>query len=125
MIAPRASIILSAALLGGCATADPLEGQRTVFNNPYVPPEMDRRAIGPQCDVDIGRDATCLGGPLIYPGRGRTAVLSNGERVRLTRAQAQLLRERAALREARRNEPPPPPPLKPVLPTAASGGETP
>jgi hypothetical protein len=120
MIAPLPRLFLLAALLGGCATGDPLEGQRTVFNNPYVPPQVDQRGIGPQCDVDIGRDATCIGGPVLYPGRGQGAVLGNGERVRLTRAQARLLRERAELREAGRNQPapPPPPPPEPVLPTA-------
>ena len=130
MTAPRSSLILLAALLGGCATGDPFESQRTVFNNPYVPPVLDQRGIGPQCEVDIGRDATCIGGPVIFPGRGRTAVLGNGERVRLTRAQARLVRERAELRESLRNAPPPqppppPPPPEPVLPTAEGATVTP
>lgn len=127
MIPPRVSIILVAALLGGCATADSLEGQRTVFSNPYVAPEVDRRGIGPQCDVEFGRDATCLGGPLIYPGRGRAAGLGNGESVRLTRAQARLVRQRAEALEARSNtpSPPPPPPPAPVLPTAGGNRDKP
>ena len=121
MIATRFSIILVAALAGGCATGDSLEGQRTVFDNPHAAPVIDQRGIGPQCDIDLGRDATCLGGPLIYPGRGRVASFGNGENVRLTRAQARILRERAELLEALRNPPPPPP----VLPTAATDGDKP
>jgi len=129
MVAARTGTCLAALLLfGGCATGTDagLERERTVFSNPFVPPEIDRRGIGPQCDVDIGRDATCLGGPLVYPGRGRTAVLADGESVRLTRAQRRILRERAELREALRNRPLPPPENPappPVLPTAES--ETP
>lgn len=120
MIAPRRSLILVVALLGGCTTGDSLEGQRTVFSNPYVAPVLDQRGIGPQCDVDFGRDATCLGGAANYGRRGRTAVLANGDTERLTRAQRRLVRERAELIEARRNALPPlpAPPPEPVLPTA-------
>lgn len=132
MIAPRSSsLALLAALLGGCATGDSLEGQRTVFSNPYVVPVLDQRGIGPQCEVDFGRDATCLGGPVNYSRRGRTAVLANGETDRLTRAQRRLVRERAELIEARRNAPPmppaplPAPPPEPVLPTAEPASEQP
>ncbi|MBI1404325.1 MAG: hypothetical protein GC147_14095 [Porphyrobacter sp.] len=120
MKAASGSVIAAAAALlaGGCATADPLEGRRTVFANPYVAPEISRRGIGPQCDVDFGRDATCLSGPLIYSGRGSHASLGNGQSVRLTRAQRRILRERA---EALGTPSPPPsaPPPPPVLPTAA------
>jgi hypothetical protein len=131
MIAVRHSLILFTALLGGCATGDSLEGQRTVFSNPYVAPVLDQRSIGPQCEVDFGRDATCLGGAVNYSRRGRTAVLEGGETLRLTRAQRRLVRERADLIEARRNDPPPPPasppqPLpEPVLPTAQPASEQP
>lgn len=120
MIAPRSSLFLLVALLGGCATGDSLEGQRTVFSNPYVPPVLDQRGIGPQCEVDFGRDATCLGGAVNYGRRGRTAVLANGDIERLTRAQRRLVRERAELIEARRIALPPlpAPPPEPVLPTA-------
>ncbi|NCP12602.1 MAG: hypothetical protein GW858_00365 [Sphingomonadales bacterium] len=119
MIPIRASIVLVSALLGGCASADSLEGQRTVFNNPLAVPEIDRRGIGPQCNIDFGRDATCLGAPLIYPGKGRHASLGNGDSVRLTRAQVRILRERAELLEAARTAPPPAsPPPEPSLPTA-------
>lgn len=128
MIAARSSVILAALVLGACTTAsDPASrGQRTVFHNPLVPPEIDQRGIGPQCDVDIGRDATCLGGPIIYPGRGRHVSLGNGETARLTRGQARLLRERAELLEALRNQPPAPPqPAPPPISLAGSKGETP
>ena len=130
MIAPRSSLILVFALLSGCATGDSLEGQRTVFSNPYVAPVLDQRGIGPQCEVDFGRDATCLGGAVNYSRRGRTAVLANGDTDRLTRAQRQLVRERAELIEERRNTPPPlpappPAPPEPVLPTAQPASEQP
>jgi hypothetical protein len=128
MIAQRSSMFFVIALLSACATGDPLEGQRTVFSNPFVAPEFDRRGIGPQCDADFGRDATCLSGPLIYSGRGRTASLGNGKTIRLTRAQARLLRERAELLESLRTAPPPkplPPPPEPVLPTAGTNSDKP
>lgn len=106
---------LWALTLSGCA-GDVLKHERTVFNNPYAPPVIARTGIGPQCEVDFGRDATCLGTPLIYPGRGRTVSLGGGETERLTRNQARILRERAALIGARREQaelPPPPPPPPP------------
>lgn len=115
MNAIRISIILAAALLGGCASGDPPGSGRTVFNNPYAALEIDRTGIGPQCDVDLGRDATCLGGPLIYSGQGRQVLLGHGKTARLTRTQARILRERADLIKARGNQPPAPPPS---LPTA-------
>ena len=120
------SLFVLAALLGGCATGDSLEGQRTVISNPYVAPVLDQRGIGPQCEVDFGRDATCLGGAVNYSRRGRTAVLANGDTDRLTRAQRRLVRERAELIEARQNAPvSPPPPPEPVLPTAEPASEQP
>ena len=60
MIPIRAKMVLIAALLGGCVSGDSLEGQRTVFNNPLALHEIDRRGIGPQCNVDFGRDATSI-----------------------------------------------------------------
>ena len=131
MNAIRPSIIIAAALLGGCASGDSLESGRTVFNNPYAAPAIDRTGIGPQCNVDLGRDATCLGGPLIYPGKGRHVSLGHGEVARLTRAQARILRERGALIEARSNQPPAlpqpltPPSPQPDLPTAGQGSGKP
>ncbi len=128
MNATRASIVLAAVLFGGCATADGRPVERTVFNNPYSGLATDRAGIGPQCDVAFGRDATCLGAPLIYPGRGRHASLGNGETVRLTRAQKRILQERAELIAAPGNPPPPapaPPPPEPTLPTAADGSDRP
>ena len=128
MTSARSSIIVTVILLGGCATGDGPPADRTVFNNPYGTPVIERTGIGPQCDVDFGRDATCLGKPLIYPGRGRNASLGNGESVRLTRAQRRILRERAELIEARRDQPLPPAPpasLPPELPTADSDSDKP
>jgi hypothetical protein len=109
-------ILVASLLLVGCASApdSALSGQRTLFSNPYVVPEIDRSGIGPACDVAIGRDVTCLGGPLIYPGRGRVDSLGNGQTFRLTRAQRDLLRDRAEANRSRAQslehvEPPPPP----------------
>ena len=108
----RNSIILAALLLGGCASHDNLAGQRTVFSNPYAPAALDRTGIGPQCEVALGRDSTCLDPRFIVGRRGRIAILQDGRTVRLTRAQRDVLRERAELREALRRQPtiPPPPP---------------
>ncbi|RNJ61839.1 MAG: hypothetical protein EDM03_09925 [Porphyrobacter sp. IPPAS B-1204] len=128
MITARSSMILAAILLGGCATSDGRPVERTVFNNPYSGLATDRTGIGPQCDVEFGRDATCLGAPLIYPGRGRNVSLGNGEIIRLTRNQRRILRERSELIEALRDQPQPrapAPPPEPVLPTATDAGSKP
>jgi len=117
-------IVVVSLLLAGCASTpdSTLSSQRTVFSNPFVPPVVDRRGIGPACDVEVGRDATCLGGPVIYPGRGRAALLSNGQTVHLTLEQRDLLRERAAaireraeaIRQTEQVPQPPPPPPPPI-----------
>jgi hypothetical protein len=137
MIAGRSITIalgLAALALGGCATPDPLEGERTVFNNPYGVPAIDWTGIGPQCDVELGRDATCLGAPLAYAG-GRHVLLANGATERLTRQQRRILRERAELLEVLRDQPAPPlppaplppapPPPAPPPPIAEGADETP
>lgn len=124
MFAVRSSVILAALVLSGCAT--PPDTERGVFVNPLAAPTLGRTGIGPECEIDFGRDTTCLGAPLIYPGRGRDASLGNGEPVRLTRKQARILRERAALIEELSDQPPPltpPPPPAPVLPTADEGAD--
>jgi hypothetical protein len=117
------SIAFAALLLGGCASADSLAGQRTVFSNPYAAPTIDRTGIGPQCEAQFGRDATCLGTVRGVSRRGRIAILDNGETIRLTRNQARILRERAALIAALPQQPPspspPPPPPAPTDDTAA------
>lgn len=123
MIAARSAILVAALMLGACASPDSggLDRQRSVFHNPFGPPGMDQRGIGPQCDEDIGRDMTCLGGPVVYPGRGRVVLLGNGQTMRLTRAQRQFLRDRAALLEALDRAPPPPaPPPAPPPPEHAT-----
>ncbi|KPF64909.1 hypothetical protein [Porphyrobacter sp. AAP60] len=127
---PRASVIIATALLSACATVDQKVGQRTVFNNPYATPLIDRTGIGPQCDVSIGRDATCLEAVVVRVDRGRIATLRNGDIVRLTRAQARILRERAdILREraevidALRDPPPPPSSEPPALSRAENAAE--
>ncbi|NBB24004.1 hypothetical protein GVM20_02555 [Porphyrobacter sp. SLTP] len=119
----RPSMILVAALLGGCATGDPLEGQRTVFSNPYVAPVIDQTGVGPECNRARGQDATCLGVPLTRKARGNS--IGDGSYDRYNRNQRRVLRERAELlrqiSEQQRQEQlaPPPPPPEPTLPTAA------
>lgn len=130
---PRASVIIATALLAACATPDPQTGQRTVFNNPYAKPVIDGTGIGPQCDVSIGRDATCLEAVVVGVDRRRIATLRNGDTVRLTRAQARILRERADILRERAEAieplrdpsppPPPPPPEQPALSRAESAAE--
>lgn len=123
MTCSRLSVLLASTLLAGCAAGDGLDGQRTVFSNPLAPPVIDRRGVGPQCDVEFGRDATCLGTPLAYPGEGRRVLLGDGEMHRLTRNQARILRQRAELLEARRNAMPSPPPPPPPPPMSAVADE--
>lgn len=108
--------ILAALLLGGCASSDSLAGQRTVFSNPFVAPQIDSTGIGPQCEEQFGRDATCLNAVRGVSRRGRIAILDNGETIRLTRNQARILRERWALIDALREQPPAPPPPPPPTP---------
>ena len=112
----RCSMILAATALTGCASPDPQAGERTVFNNPYAVPTLDRTGIGPQCDEELGRDATCLGAPIIQARRGRFVLLANGETERLTRNQARILRERAELLESLRDQATPLPALPPSEP---------
>ena len=108
----RTVLLLAPLLLAGCA-ADSLEGERTVFHNPYAPAALDPAGIGPQCETAArASDATCLGVPLTRKGRGNAIGVPVSETPRLTRAQRRLLRERAELLEALREQPaiPPPPP---------------
>ena len=128
----RLSMILVAALHGGCATGDTLEGQRTVFSNPYVAPVIDQSGIGPECNRARGQDATCLGVPLTRKGRGNSIGEGNFGSVRsYNRNQRRVLRERAELlrqiSEQQRQEQsaPPPPPPEPTLPTAAEDSDRP
>ena len=117
MIARRSSIVLATLVLTACASPDPLEGQRTVFNNPYAVPVIDRTGIGPQCNIARGEDATCLGVPITRNGRlPDTAGLNRNQR-RILRERAELLRQ-VSQPPAAATEPPPPP--QPVLPTMAS-----
>lgn len=128
----RLSMILVAALLGGCATGDTLEGQRTVFSNPYVAPVIDQSGIGPECNRARGQDATCLGVPLTRTGRGNSigegkfgSVRSyNRNQRRVLRERAELLRQISEQQRQEQSAPPPPPP-DPTLPTAAEDSDSP
>ena len=113
----RTVLFVAPLLLAGCA-ADSLEGERTVFHNPYAPSALDPDGIGPQCETTArAGDATCLGVPLTRKGRGNAIGVPLAEAPRLTRDQRRLLRERAELLEALRQQPPVAPPPPP--PTAA------
>jgi hypothetical protein len=114
--------------LGACASSGGLEGQRTVFSNPFVPPVIDQRGIGPGCEVDAEPGSLCTSGALIYPGRGSLALLSNGEFIRLDRAERRFLRDRADALEAQRDvfeslaKGTPLPPGSPALPENQRSG---
>ncbi|GAA0763940.1 hypothetical protein FHS52_002397 [Erythromicrobium ramosum] len=125
----RPSMILVAALLSGCATGGTLEGQRTVFSNPYVAPVIDQTGIGPECNLARGRDATCLGVPLTRKGRGNSIGEDsfgsyNRNQRRVLRERAELLRQISEQQRQEQSAPPPPPP-EPTLPTAAEDSDRP
>ena len=125
MILFRCTAGLAAITLAGCAAPDPLEGQRTVFNNPYAVPEIDRTGVGPQCDEARGDDATCLGVPLTRKGKG-SAIGETSYR-NLTKNQRRILRERAELlrelAQQSKAETPPPPPPEPAPPIMTGDGD--
>ncbi len=125
MILLRCTAGLTAITLAGCAAPDSLEGQRTVFNNPYAVPEIDRTGVGPQCDEARGDDATCLGVPLTRKGKG-SAIGETSYR-NLTKNQRRILRERAELlrelaQQSKAETPPPTP--QPAPPIMARGSES-
>lgn len=101
-IAAAAMLVLTLGL-AACASPSSLAGQRTVFSNPFVPPVIDQRGVGPGCEVDAGPGSLCSSGALIYPGRGRFALAGNGELIRLDRAERRFLRDRADALEAQRD----------------------
>ena len=119
-----ATIAFTMLVLSGCAT-DSLEGERTVFNNPYVRPVIDTTGVGPECDKARGRDATCLGVPLTRRGEGSS--VARPERTSYTRSQRRILMQQAELLKSLSNPPslPAPPPMPPVptAPPIASGTE--
>lgn len=126
MIARRIGFAAIAFGLSACASQDDLgfAGQRTVFSSPYVPPVIDRGMIGPACDETRARGSVCTAGAIVYPGRGRHALLPNGDVVRLTRAERRILRERAEARKAQADvfeslaKGTPLPPASPAMPTS-------
>ncbi|QDH35315.1 hypothetical protein [Porphyrobacter sp. YT40] len=115
----RCTAGLAALALAGCASPDSLEGQRTVFNNPYAVPVIDRTGVGPKCDEARGDDATCLGVPLTRKGRG-SAIGERNYRS-FTKNQRRILRERAELlrevaQQSKAETPPAPPqPAPPIM----------
>lgn len=131
MKAVKSAVLILALGLGACATSTGLEGQRTVFSNPFVPPVIDQRGIGPGCEVDAEPGSLCTSGGLVYPGRGRFALAANGELVRLNRAERQFLRDRADALEAQRDvfeslaNGTPLPPGSPALPQNRGSGAPP
>lgn len=114
--------------LSACTTPAELrfENQRTVFNNPFVPPVIDQRGIGPACEPEQLHEPACTPPNVIYPGRGRFGYLGDGRAVRLTRADRRFLRERGEALQARADileslkNGAPLPPGSPALPPASS-----
>ncbi len=93
-----AALAIAASLaLGACASSDQqlgLDGNRSVFHNPYAAPELANGPVGPdQCADCPGIDGRWLEG-LTYPGRGDFAYDRNGNRVQLSRADRRVLRAR-------------------------------
>lgn len=87
--------------LGACATSpqSSFEGQRGVFNNPYVSAEIDNGPVGPDCDEGVIRDDVCWIDGVAYPLGKYFARDRNGNIVRLNRAQRRAFREqREAIR---------------------------
>jgi hypothetical protein len=101
----RIGMVALVLTLSACASPrEPgFQGQRTVFSNPYVPPVIDQGTIGPRCDEARVRRSVCSSGAIIFPGRGRYALLPDGQVVRLTRAERRFLRDRADALQARRD----------------------
>ena len=127
----RAAMIASlAAGLGACASTstDPfaaLKAERGIFASPYIAPEMRKGPVGPEPEGALRFRRPWLEG-LHYPGRGRVALDRNGNLVRLSRADANILRQRheAVLRHVERQQqggagPVMPPPLAPLPPAPA------
>ena len=122
-------MVVSLMALSACASPreSGFHGQRTVFSNPYVPPVIDPGTVGPRCDAVPVRRSVCTSGAIIYPGRGRNALLPNGEIIRLTRAERRFLRERADALQAQRDvfealaNGTPLPPGSPALPREQGG----
>jgi hypothetical protein len=122
-------MVVSLMALSACASPrEPgFTGQRTVFSNPYIPPVIDPGTVGPRCDAVPVRRSVCTSGAILYPGRGRNALLPNGEIIRLTRAERRFLRDRADALQAQRDvfealaNGTPLPPGSPALPREQGG----
>ncbi len=85
-MAPKHFLVIATGfcVLSGCASSSDelgLNGNRSVFHNPYSTP------------VEIGEQDTGTSG-LRYPGRGHYAYDEDGNRVRISRAERRLLRQR-------------------------------
>lgn len=128
MIVTRLALLTIPLGLAACTAAPPpgFAGQRSVFSNPYVPPVIDQRGVGPGCEVDAEPGSLCTSGGLVYPGRGRFALGPDGALVRLNRAERQFLRDRADALEAQSDvfeslaNGTPLPPGSPALPPAGN-----
>ncbi len=95
------AVTLGSLALASCATGDPFDGGRSVFNNPYAAPVVDNGPVGPECDESAVRRDGCFLDSLFYPGRGRYALDRDGNRVRLTRSERRFFRERNEAIQAR------------------------
>ena len=129
--------------LGACATntdtPNNFAAERTVFGNPYVAPELDRRLVGPYSpDDDDERGNRRWRDGLLYPGAGDIAYDQEGNRVQLSRRDQRELQKRyfanqaQAVQDARiaefnaqQAELPPPPPQPSAPPVAQDNPHNP
>lgn len=129
-----AVLIALCAVTGACASKNDdfgLNGQRSVFSNPYVKPVVEKPDVGPDGDPrNQGPDERSLDG-LIYAGSGIDALEPEGGRAPLSRKEHRQLRERAelirqrqeqdeAIAEWQANRPAPPPPVQPSAPPTSN-----
>ena len=89
------TVIVSVVAFSACApTAMHFEDERTVFNNPYAPPELANGPVGPECSEGVIRDQRCWIDGVAYPLPGLFVRDSSGNLVRLSRKQRREVRER-------------------------------
>ncbi|MBV7259636.1 hypothetical protein [Erythrobacter crassostreae] len=90
-------------LISGC-TGSSFDSERTVFNNPYVKPELENGPVGPACDEGVLRDDNrCWIDGKAYPVSDRYGRDANGNLVYFTRDERRLYRDRAEAIESRQD----------------------
>ncbi len=96
-----ALIIVACAASACTPVGQRFEDRRTVFNNPYVSPELDSGPVGPECSQGVIRDNKCWIDGVGYPlGRG-FVFTPDGDIVRLSGRERRFLRERVEALQAK------------------------